>query len=211
MLTTLVVCLYLEADVNGATTTPTRSLTSSLARQPFADPRAPIERVIRRHQQSSSSLPSSSSAQANGQLPYVVLMEPNAATNAAVAGAVHAHVASTIGATFAAGLAQQAASRYLLNRYKRSSSRINSNPVVAHRCNESTTSENEQQQTEVHKADKSMFVQELLLTTLTELSLSDKDSLGGNAGSDGAAATAGDDGAAVTAATVEPEAVASTS
>ncbi|KAI1278481.1 hypothetical protein HDE_14361 [Halotydeus destructor] len=121
------------------------------SRTPFSD-RAPIERVIRRHQQSSSTvggpLGGHAGSAANGQqLPYVVLMEPQSAGTGFLSGSA-ANVPMSSSAPSANASNQQ--SRFLLSR-----------------TNESCNSELEQQAAECHKADKSLFVQELLLMTLS--------------------------------------------
>ncbi|CAG2108739.1 unnamed protein product [Medioppia subpectinata] len=133
--------------------------SSTPLRQPFD--RAPIERVIRRHQQQSSQqqLQSNSSQSAvNGtqqQLPYVVLMEPNPspATLAAAAAAV-TQTNSTGNQNTTTSIA--------------TSKSANSSQFLLSRCNEVVFSDSEQQLIEVQRVDRSLFVQELLLTTLTE-------------------------------------------
>ncbi|CAG2162005.1 unnamed protein product [Oppiella nova] len=135
--------------------------SSTPLRQPFD--RAPIERVIRRHQQQSSQqqLQSNSShSTVNGtqqQLPYVVLMEPNPspATLAAAAAAVTQTTNSTGNQNTTTSIASAPKS-------------ANSSQFLLSRCNEVVFSDAEQQHIEVQRVDRSLFVQELLLTTLTE-------------------------------------------
>jgi hypothetical protein len=133
--------------------------SSAPLRQPFD--RAPIERVIRRHQQQSSQQLQSNASHStvNGtqqQLPYVVLMEPSPspATLAAAAAAVTQNNTTgnqTSGTTIAPSAKNANASQFLLSR-----------------CNDVVFSDSEQQYIEVQRVDRSLFVQELLLTTLTD-------------------------------------------
>ncbi|XP_054167200.1 E3 ubiquitin-protein ligase KCMF1-like [Oppia nitens] len=151
-----------------------RTSSSAPLRQTFD--RAPIERVIRRHQQQSSQQQiqsnSSQSSTANTtqqQLPYVVLMEPNPspATLAAAAAAVNQNNnnAGTLNVTTGtATSAKSTNSQFLLSR-----------------CNENIFTDNEQQLIEVQRVDRSLFVQELFLTTLTE-SLNLEESLSSTGG-----------------------------
>jgi len=99
--------------------------SSAPLRQPFD--RAPIERVIRRHQQQSSQQLQSNSTHStvNGtqqQLPYVVLMEPSPspATLAAAAAAVAQSNTTgnqTSGTTITSSSKTPNASQFLLSRY----------------------------------------------------------------------------------------------
>jgi hypothetical protein len=125
------------------------------SRQPFGSDRAPIERVIRRHQQSGQSHSAAGGLMSSGQqAPYVVLMEPSpsslASTAAAAAGQMNGLSGNGVMMGGQGSHNQPAVSRLLLSR-----------------CNDQNYSESEHQDIEKGKADKSLFVQELLLTTLT--------------------------------------------
>jgi len=130
-------------------------------RQPFD--RTPIERVIRRHQHASQSGsnvsmgpapasvgPPNPSASSNGpntsqQLPYVVLMEPNPSP---------APLPSAHNPNANSALKPSSNSSFLLSK-----------------CTDVPLSESEQQALEIHRANRSLFVQELLVSTLTGLNM----------------------------------------
>ena len=111
--------LQMQLQLDRHSTTPLRQ----------AFDRAPIERVIRRHQQSSQQLQSNASQSTiNGtqqQLPYVVLMEPNPspATLAAAAAAVtqnnnNSNTGNQNSITNTSANKSPSSSQFLLSRYE---------------------------------------------------------------------------------------------
>lgn len=117
--------MQLQLERHSATSAGAAPNLSS--RQPFGTDRAPIERVIRRHQQSSQSGHSvtGSSVMSTGQqqVPYVVLMEPSpspsslATSAAAVAGQINSLASGGLSINPLSGGQSIAHSRFLLSRY----------------------------------------------------------------------------------------------
>ncbi|RWS13923.1 E3 ubiquitin-protein ligase KCMF1-like isoform X1 [Dinothrombium tinctorium] len=129
--------------------------SSTSSRQSFE--RAPIERVTRRNQQTpqSQSHQQSNATQPavnGGQIGHEVLMEPSPSPSTLVAAASAVANANVPSLNYVSSNATNC--QFLLST-----------------CNESNLSENEQQAVEIHRADRSLLVQELLLQTLSDRSI----------------------------------------
>lgn len=122
--------MQLQLERHSSTSSAVTAAAPTLSsRQPFGTDRAPIERVIRRHQQSTSvghggqsaALGTQAAIAAAQQVPYVVLMEPSpspsslASAAAAAAGQAGSAALGSLSNSMSLG-GQAIQSRFLLSR-----------------------------------------------------------------------------------------------